>query len=98
MFKKNTAVEPTSLETAIEDATKELKGYEANSAQYESIVKQIKELHAMLPPTRELRKPVSPDALIAAGANLAGILLILNFERLGIVTSKALGFVVKSKL
>ena len=37
-------------------------------------------------------------ALIAAGANLAGILLILNYERLSVVTSKSLGFVAKLRL
>ena len=37
-------------------------------------------------------------ALIAAGTNLAGILLILNYERISIVTSKSLGFVAKLRL
>ena len=37
----------------------------------------------------------SPDTLLMVGGNLAGILLILNFEKLNVVTSKALSFVIK---
>lgn len=40
----------------------------------------------------------TPDTLLIVGGNLAGILLILNFERLDIVRSKALGFVLKGRV
>lgn len=39
----------------------------------------------------------SKDQLLAVGANLLGVILILNFERTANVTSKALGMVVKSR-
>jgi hypothetical protein len=41
---------------------------------------------------------VSPDALLAFFGNLTGILLILNFEKLDIIRSKAIGFVMKGKI
>lgn len=37
----------------------------------------------------------SPDAVVAAGASVLGILAILNYEKLGVVTSKALSLVGK---
>lgn len=40
----------------------------------------------------------TPDTLLVVGGNLMGILLILNFERLDIVRSKALGFVLKGRV
>lgn len=40
---------------------------------------------------------VSLETLLPVVGNLAGILAILNFERVGVVTSKALGFVTKSR-
>lgn len=40
----------------------------------------------------------SYDALIAAATNILGILLILNFEKLGALTSKAVAFVAKIRL
>ncbi len=38
---------------------------------------------------------VSRDALVAAGASIAGILLIINYEKANVIASKALGFVLK---
>ena len=49
----------------------------------------------------EMLKPswkFTPDTLLVVGGNLMGILLILNFERLDIVRSKALGFVLKGRV
>ena len=40
----------------------------------------------------------SPDTLLIVGANLLGILLILNYEKLDIVSSKALSFILKVKV
>lgn len=39
----------------------------------------------------------SPDAVVGAAASVVGILFVLHFEKLGVVTSKALGFVGKLK-
>lgn len=41
---------------------------------------------------------ISPDTILAVGANLVGILLILNYERVGIVTTKALTFLPKGRI
>ncbi len=38
---------------------------------------------------------VSKDALVAAGASLAGILVIVGYEKFNVIASKALGFVLK---
>ena len=40
----------------------------------------------------------SPDTLLIVGANLIGILLILNYEKLDIVSSKALSFILKARV
>lgn len=48
----------------------------------------------------EQNKPgwkVSPDTALVVAANLVGIVLILTFERTDIVTSKALGFILKGR-
>ena len=41
---------------------------------------------------------VSPDTLLVVAGNLAGILLILNFEKMDIVRSKAMSFVLKGRV
>ena len=40
----------------------------------------------------------SPDTLLIVGANLLGILLILNYEKLDIVSSKAVNFILKARV
>ena len=42
------------------------------------------------------KKRVSPDAMAGAATNLAGILLILNYEHAHVMTSKAVSFVMKN--
>jgi hypothetical protein len=39
----------------------------------------------------------SPDAIVGAAASVVGIVLVLHYEKLGVVTSKALGFLGKLK-
>lgn len=41
---------------------------------------------------------VSPDTLLLVGANILGLILILNYEKMGIVTSKALNFVLRGRV
>lgn len=46
---------------------------------------------------QELRhswKP-SPDAVVGAAASVLGIVLVLHYEKIGVITSKALGFIGK---
>lgn len=46
---------------------------------------------------REKKDPstISTELLLGIGANLIGLLVILNFERTGVITSKALSFLWK---
>ena len=49
----------------------------------------------------EMIKPswtITPDTLIVAGTNLLGIVLILNFEKIDLVRSKAMNFVLKGRV
>lgn len=98
MFSKTkTPVNYPGLEEEIARAISELEGVNPASDEYEAIVDQIAKLDAMT--NHKVKKSgVDKNALIAVGGNLAGILLILNYERVGAVTSKALSFVLKSKV
>ena len=49
----------------------------------------------------EMLKPtwtITPDTLLIAATNLVEIVLILNFEKLDIVRSKAMSFVLKGRV
>ena len=49
----------------------------------------------------EMVKPswkFTPDTVLVVAGNIGGILLILNFERLDIIRSKAIGFILKGRV
>lgn len=49
----------------------------------------------------EMVKPswtITPDTLVVAVTNIAGILLILNFEKIDILRSKAISFVLRGRV
>lgn len=97
MFNRPKPVEIPGLTDAINQVFEELKTTEPGTAEFESLITQLERLYKLKIPVAE-PKSVSPDALIAAGTNIGGILAILTFEHFAVVTSKALGFVTKIRL
>lgn len=89
---KNT--KPSSLENEIERLFNKLKEMDPTDPQYAPVAEQLSKLYKLK--EVDSKKQISPDAAVATVTNLAGILLILNHERLHVVTSKALGMVRKS--
>lgn len=55
----------------------------------------IKALHDLEEADKKNRKTLSPDTVLLAAANILGILLILNHERLNVISSKAMSFVLR---
>jgi len=99
MFTKHTPEEERpELEAAIDLALTELIKHDPYSAEYVKALEQIEKLYKLRAPKPELQKPVSIDAILAVAGNLAGILLIINYERAHVITTKALGFIIKSRL
>lgn len=67
---------------------------EEDQDKFESLKKKYDVISNML--TADWK--ISPDTLLIVGANLLGILLILNHERLDIISTKALGFVIRGRV
>lgn len=90
MFKK-----PSEVDIAFDDlvfkAIAETSLIEVTAESYATAQKRLMELMKL----REKPKSISPDAVLAAAVNLAGILAILHHERVNVIASKALGFVMK---
>lgn len=87
---------PVSLQDLIDLVQTQMLVEGADSERFREMGDELERLYAMKKSNRSSR--VSPDALLAVAGNLLGIGLILQHERLHIVTSKALGFVMKNKL
>jgi hypothetical protein len=81
----------SDLDRSITAAINELNNSEIGSEKYVTILDQIVKLREM----KEAEKPsrVKPDTWALIGANIAGIILILNYENAHVITSKAMNLV-----
>lgn len=86
---------PNHMQDAIDAVTAEVVMTRPDSPEYVVLLDHLTRLTKLNEAYSS--KPVSRDTLVLAATNLAGILLILTHERAHIVTSKALGFVLKSR-
>jgi hypothetical protein len=92
-LKKFKKTEPTTLEIEITRLFDKLQAFQPETDQYDKVTEQIAKLYKL----KEIdsKKRVSSDVMFGAASNLAGILLILNFEHAHVMTSKAISFVGK---
>lgn len=83
------------LDEAMASLLLEMKEYSGAEEDYQKMVRQLD----LLCKIKAMNKPdrVSMDTLATIGGNLAGILLILHFEKANVITSKALSFVMKAR-
>lgn len=89
MFIKKQNLEKTLLDKTIEDLHAQMDVMTGDSPEYGKMTDNLKKLYIL---RAETTRKVSPDTLANIAANLTGIILILNYERAGVVASKALGF------
>lgn len=80
-----------ALDAEIERLTKELGTLPANDDDYVKISDNLKVLCA----AREMKDPggISMETIVSVGANLIGLLIVLNFEKTGVITSKAFSWI-----
>jgi hypothetical protein len=97
---KKTDDEPRLLAQALDKLVEELMTMEGTSDEYTTLVANIKVLTEANAADKAAYKPnkVSAETLATIGANLAGILLVLNFERANVLTSKAFANISKLKI
>ena len=83
------------LDAEIRAALRELKDLDKKSEEYGTLVDRIAKLHKLK--VEEHPKRISPDTALIVAANIFGILLITRYEGEGVITSKALGFIMKPR-
>ena len=68
--------------------------------QKEKIVKDQERLNYIndILEDNQTKMVITPDTLLIVTANIVGILLVLNYEKLDIVSSKALSFILKARV
>lgn len=94
----STILRPKSLEALdkeIERLTIQLGDMSPLSDDYSKILKLITELTEAR--SKKNERAVSTDVLLTIGANVIGMLLVLNYEKLNVISTKALTMVWKNK-
>lgn len=86
---------PSDLDDALSEIYSEMKGFTADSDEYCKMTDQLLKLHSMKTVDRSHR--ISADTIATITANVAGIVLILHYERIHVLTSKALNFVIRAR-
>ena len=74
----------------LDPETKEYKECEKKLNALLNLVKNVEETNNVA-----ASRKISKEALLASATNLTGILLILNYEKLGVITSKAFSLLKK---
>lgn len=86
---------PSGLDVAMNEIYSEMQGFTSDSEEYCKMTDQLLKLHSMKAVDKSRR--VSPDTIVTVGANVLGIILILHYEQVHVLTSKALQFVIRAR-
>lgn len=87
MFNRKTPTEISGLEKAIDSVLLEMAAHKGTEDEYTKLVEQLVKLHAM----KEAEKPtrIDPNTVLQASVSVFGVLVIANYEKAGVWTSKA---------
>ena len=96
MFNKKNDLDQdeTTFDEVIEGALNQIQSYDVFSKEYADGVANLLKLAQAKDSARDQPK-IQWEVLVSAGASLAGILAVLNFEKLGVITTKAFALIPK---
>jgi len=86
----------TTLEKAIDKVLTKMDTLEPDTEEYGKANENLAKLYEAK--SIQAKSGYSKDTILVVTGNLLGILLILNFERMGIITTKALSMIIKSRV
>lgn len=95
MFGRFRFKKPSVYDEPIEKVLEELRQYGPDTPEYPKMMKHLNKLTKMK--AEEGRQRVSSDTVLLVLGNLAGILIIVAYERMHVMTSKATGFLQKPR-
>jgi len=93
---KKTPVNPTEIQKAITKTHDEMESYPSHSDEYAKMATQLQKLYAIKAEDRP--KGIKPEVWLPVAGNLTGIAFILGHEHAHVIATKALGFVMKTKI
>jgi hypothetical protein len=98
MFGMNRAKsKPSVIDPVIDDLISTMAGEEATTEDYQRMVSSLRTLLEAKAATEPEPQRINPNTLAIIAGNLAGIILILAFEKKNVITSKSLGLLMKPR-
>lgn len=92
MFTRKTQ-QKTGLDKVIDALLDRMAETAPTDDEYGKMLDQVSKLYKLK--EFDSKKRVSPDTLVLVAGNLVGIVLILGYEKANVITSRAIGFVMK---
>ena len=92
MFKKK---EPNAIDVQVEALSNSMKNYPVDSPEFAAAMEKMV---VLVKTKNEGKKPIDPNTIIAGAGGLLQVVLIIGHERLHVLTSNAIGFVLKGRV
>lgn len=86
---------PSIVDEAIGKVLTEMRQYDVDAKEYQVAIEHLERLMKMR--TEERRNRISPDTMLIVAGNILCVLVVVGFERGHVMTSKAMGFILKPK-
>ena len=86
----------TALDKEIDSVLEEMSLLKPDSKEYTAMVNNLEKLYKAKPVKGERKVPW--DVIVSGAFSILGILLITNFEKTDVVTSKAFGWIHKGRV
>ena len=86
----------SNLEKEIDNVLERMSELDPDSKEYSAMASNLERLFSAK--SKEKDRKISPDTLAVIAGNLLGIGLILTYEKANVITTKALGFVIKGRV
>lgn len=98
MFNKIGKREKTALDREIDEAIANLSVISKESDGYEKAVDNLKKLTDIKAELEKPKNPVNPNTIIAGTFTLVTALIMLNYEKTDVITSKVMSLLSKPKI
>lgn len=95
MFKRTPKVVTAKLDEVMDRLLKDMDTYGPDSPEYPTMLGHLERVVVLR--KSEDRQKIDPNSMAIVAGNLLGILIIVAYEQKHVMTSKAIGFVLKSR-
>jgi hypothetical protein len=86
----------TKLEMEIDNVLERMGSLDPSSEEYTSITNNLERLYKAK--GCEVNRFITPDTLALIAGNLLGLLIIMNYEKTNVISTKALGFIMRGRV